>query len=249
MPVTFRQRSLALVLLVAAGTHLTACGVAEEAKKKMDELAAMHVGSFDDVTRTPVVDAADGRTFLLRGVARREVQWYDAWSAFFDLPGGHCADGEPFTLLRISPAVDQESLRADMSAHYPAGTVFEQQIRCADPFGGQRVLAADADPVAEMKAMRLELAGDGDFDRNRHLVSVATFNDRSPKYESVTRMIGGMVMSTQRRCRDAGVNVQRILVHSKPTPHPSERVFLNRSEALVGLDVVCGDGLPVDDES
>lgn len=248
MPATFRLRPLALVLLVAAGTSLTACGVAEEAKKTMDELANAHVGSFEDVTRTPLDGATDGRTFLLRAVAREEVQWQDAWAAFAGLPGGYCADGVPYALQRISPSADPESRMPDTSARYPAGTVFEHEVSCTDPFRGQRLLDPDTDVSVGSNEMWRELGeGVGSDDRGR-LVSFVTFNDRNPKYEAVTQSIGNMVLSTQRRCRDAGVEVRQILIHSKPTPHPSEGVFLNRSEALVGLYVACADGAPLDDE-
>jgi hypothetical protein len=40
--------------------------------------------------------------------------------------------------------------------------------------------------------------------------------------------------------------VQRIVLHSKPTPDPAQDVFLNSTEVFLGVDAVCADGLPAD---
>jgi hypothetical protein len=247
MPINAHLRRVTLILFVGACTSLTGCGVAEEAKKKMDDMVAAQGGSFEDVTRTPVEGAADGRTFLLRAKARKPAHWYQAWAAYEDLPGGYCTDGVPFMLLRESPAHDRGANEPGEYTWHPAGTVFEQVIRCTDPFAGQRIIAADADAIAEFRAVRSALAAGGDYDRNRHLVTSITFNDRQPKYAAASKAIGSMILGTQRRCREAGVTVQRILVHTQPTPEPSADVFMNSAQAIVGIDVACADGLPADD--
>lgn len=247
MPINAGLRRAALLFVAGACTSLAGCGVAEEARKRLDELATAHGGSFQNVTRRPVEGAMDNRTFLLRAEARKSAHRYQAWAAFHDLPGGYCADGVPFVVLRESPVHEPGANQPGEYTWHPAGTVFEQEIRCTDLFSGQRVVAEDADALAELKAIRAKLAAGAEFDSNRHLVTSITFNQRQSKYHAASQAIGGMILGSQHRCRDAGVTVQRILVRAKPAPDPSEDMFMSRSEGLVGADIVCADGLPPDD--
>ena len=246
MPLTHRARALAATAMALALANLAGCGVAEEAKKTMDSLDRAHADSFETATRTPVAGAPDGRTFLLQVKSKRKAHWYEAMSSMSHDLDVYCTDGVPFSVDRMSPAHNPLANKPGEYTWHPAGTVFEQEITCSDPFSDQRVIAADTDHMAALEDLKTELVGDSGYDRDRHLYTATPFNDRQRKYAAVTGTIGSMVMGVNRRCRDAGVEVRRILVHAKPTPDPSEDVFLNRSEAFVGIDAVCADGLAAD---
>lgn len=246
MPLPLPARSLVAAILTLALASLAGCGVAEEAKKTMDALDLEHTGSFETATRTPVADAPDGRTFLLRVKSLRKAHWYEAMSATSSDVGGYCADGVPFSSRRMTPAHDPLANKAGEYTWHPAGTVFEQEIVCSDPFDGQRVVTAGTDVMVALEALKGELVAGAEYDRNRHLYTSTPFNDRRQKYHAVTETIGSMVMGVNRRCRGGGVQVQRIVVHANPTPEPAEGVFLNRGDAFVGIDAVCTDGLPAD---
>ena len=246
MSMTPRAQSLRTACLLLAAACLAACGVAEEAKKKMDALGAGPEGSFETATRTKVEDAPNGRTYLLRVKSRRSAHWYEAMSAMSQDLDGYCADDVPFSPNRMSPELDTSANAPGEYTWHPAGTVFEQEIICSDPFAAQRAVAADADTIATVEALKTDLVAGLKYDRDRHLLTVVPFNDRNRKYPAVAEMIGSMVMGVSRRCRNAGVQVRQLLVYSKPTPDPSQGVFLNRSEAFVGIDAVCSDGAPAD---
>lgn len=244
MPLPQATHTLAAAALTLA---LAGCGVAEEAKKTMHELDRAHAGSFETATRTPVAGAPEGRTFLLRVKSKRKAHWYEAMSATSSDVGQYCADGVPYSERRLSPPHDPTANKPGEYTWHPAGTVFEQEITCSDPFAGQRVVPVGTDPRAALAALKAELVGAAQYDRNRHLYTFTSFNDRKPKYRAVSETIGSMVMGADRRCRGGGVQVQRLLVHANPTPDLAEGVFLNRGEAFVGIDATCADGLPADD--
>lgn len=246
MPLPHPARSLVAAILTLALASLAGCGVAEEAKKTMDSLDLEHTGSFETATRTPVADAPDGRTFLLRAKSRRKAHWYEAMSAISSDVGGYCADGVPFSSRRMSPTHDPLANKPGEYTWHPAGTVFEQEIVCSDPFDGQRVVPAGTDVMVALEALKGELVAGAEYDRNRHLYTTTPFNDRRQKYTAVTETIGSMVMGVNRQCRGGGVRVQRIVIHANPTPDPAEGVFLNRGDAFVGIDAVCTDGLSAD---
>jgi hypothetical protein len=249
MPLPHSARRVVAVAatLTLALASLAGCGVAEEAKKTMDALDLDHMGSFETATRTPVADATDGRTFLVRVKSRRKAHWYEAMSATSADLGSYCADGVPFSLLRMTPAHDPRANKPGEYTWHPAGTVFEQEISCSDPFEGQRVVPAGTGAMAALEALKGELVAGGQYDRNRHLYTRSPFNDRHLKYRAVTETIGSMVMGVNGRCRGGGVQVKRLLVHANPTPDPAEGVFLNGGDAFVGIDAICADGLPADD--
>lgn len=235
----------ALIAIVA----LSGCGVLEEARQAADKLAAEHAARFDTATRVQLDSDPEGRTFLLRVAARSEAHWYEAMAAMSRDLGTYCADGVPFSVRRMAPAHDPRANPPGEYTRHPGGTMFEQEIHCSDPFAGQRVVAADVDDTVALAALKAELVGESVYDSSRHLYATVGFNDRNPKYRAISETIGSMMMGTNRRCRDAGVHVQRLLVHAKPTPAASEGVFLNRAEAYVGIDAVCADALPADPRS
>lgn len=222
------------------------CHMPDEAREEVGSLLRAHSGSFDVATRTPVPGAADGRTFVLRATARRQAHWYEAMAAMSRDLGDYCADGVPFSLNRMSPAHDPRVNRPGEYTWHDAGTVFEQEITCSDPFAGQRVVAVETDAMKALQALRSELAADGRYDRDRHLATVTSFNDKRPKYQAVTETVGSMVMGVNRRCRNAGAVVQRILVHSNPTPETPEGFSGRNQQAFVGVDAVCADGQAAD---
>lgn len=239
------RAAFAAALALAIAT-LAGCGVADEARKKADEMMLSEGASFEKATRSQVRDAADGRTYLLRVEARRKAHWYEAMSAMSGDLGSYCPDGVPFSVRRMTPAHDPGATPPGEYTWYPAGTVFEQEVSCTDPFAGERRLAADADYPLSSAALKAELVGDSAYDRDRHLSTVVSFGGRRHKYPAVAEIIGGMVMGVNNRCRQAGVNVLRVLVHSEPSPAPGSMGPAMHANAFVGVDAVCADGLPAD---
>jgi hypothetical protein len=245
MPKHFAARTRAIALATAIA-GLAGCGAAEQAREKVGEAVSAGMGSFETATRSKIKDASDGRSYLLRVEARRKAHWYEAWAAMSRDLGSYCPDGVPFAVTRMTPEHNPAATPLGEYTWYPAGTVFEQAITCSNPFAAERMLAADVEPAQAMEMLKAELVGDDGFDPNRHMITMTTFNDRVPKYKAVAETVGGMVLGVNRRCRDAGATVQRIVLHSKPTPDPAQDVFLNSTEVFLGVDAVCADGLPAD---
>ncbi len=243
---TYAARTLGCTALALTLATLAGCGAAEEARKQLDAIAAARAGSFETATRTPAEDPDGGQRFVLSAVARREAHWYEAMSAMSRDLGSYCADGVPFSLHRMAPAHNPMANKPGEYTWHPAGTVFEQEITCSQPFAGQRMVAAETDDMAALAALKSELLAGGTYDRDRHMHTATSFNEKQTKYSAVTETIGSMVMGVSRRCRGGGVHIQNILVHSNPTPDPSQSPAWRNARAYVGVDAVCADGLAAD---
>lgn len=243
MSPSFRLKSIGATLAALAAVSIAGCGAGDHDSGMPNWWPG---GKFGTATREKVASDPEGLSFRIAVESKSKAHWYEAWSAMSRDNMPLCTDGVPFSIVKMTPTHDPRQMEPGSYLTYPAGTVFTQEIRCSTPFANERRLAADADHTASLAALKAELVGDSDYSQDRQLHASVSYNDRVPKYRAVTEMVGGMLLGVNRRCRDAGVRIQRIVIHSKPTPDPAEGVFLNRSEAFVGIDAVCADALPAD---
>lgn len=206
-----------------------------------DAALAYPASLFGETTREADPTDPEGRSFILRTTSKVEATWGQAMGAF-SAANAYCADGASFTIDLLTPA-DDELARDPAATKYPAGTVFEQRIRCLIPFPQERVVEPGMSDEEAFDRIKSELADGGAFDPDRHQVTRASFNDRNPKYSAIHKALGYMLANGDRSCRGAGVQFRKLIVDSRPTPQGEG---LNASDAFVGTEYACLDGLPPD---
>lgn len=196
---------------------------------------------FGETTREADPTDPEGRSFILRTTSKAEATWGQAMTAL-SMRSFYCADGASFTIDLMTPA-DDELARDPAAKKYPAGTLFEQRIRCLVPFPQERVVEPGMSDDEALDRIKSELADGGAFDPDRHQVTRARFNNRNPKYSAVHKALGYMLANGSRYCRGSGVQFSQVIVDSRPTPQGQG---LNASDAFVGTELACVDGLPPD---
>lgn len=206
-----------------------------------DAALAYPASLFGETTREADPTDPEGRSFTLRTTSKAEATWGEAMWAF-SATKSYCADGASFSIDLMTPA-DDEFAKDPAAKKYPAGTVFEQRIRCNVPFPQERMVEPGMSDDEAFERIKSELADGGDFDPDRHQVTRASFNDRNPKYSAIHKALGYMLANGDRSCRGAGVQFKKLIVDSRPTPQGEG---LNASDAFVGTEYACLDGLPPD---
>lgn len=187
-----------------------------------------------------------GMSFVLSVESTGQTHWYDAMGAMALIDGSSCPDGGPFSVSFHKPELDQTGETPGNYNTFPAGTVFEQGMKCREVFKDQTLLPFETTSEQGRRILWAALGMEGEFDNDRFAATEVSFNDKSPKYEAITGTLGGMMESAFVACGGSGVQVKRRLIYSRPSPAPEAKVFLNSSSAFVGLEFACLDGQPAD---
>jgi hypothetical protein len=127
-----------------------------------------------------------------------------------------------------------------MRTKHPAGTTFTRVIRCAAPPPYEFALEPGTTEEDAHDMVRAMLHVEQSQDANRYWVSSRTFNDRNRKYDSVAQSLGGQMAWRLRDC-PAGVTVNRIVLAAHPRPKEGDKLSLNSSYVVLGLDTTCVD--------
>lgn len=233
------------LLSLTMAVVLTGCDTSGNAAEPADRID--EAPQFGEVSRQADPTDPEGRSFILRVRSNAEANWFDA-TRVIARADQYCEGGADYTEQVRNPAFDPMKESPEAATIHPAGTTFEQRIRCKVEYPHEIRLATNVTPDQAMTRMARELSGTDRLDPLQFMAMAVTFNDSYPKYAAVNKALGRILTRGQQMCRWKGVAFPQTLLMSMPTPMsspgPEDRMFANGSRAYVGVEFSCLDGLP-----
>lgn len=224
----------AAAALLALGMTLGGCSEIEKEKH-----ALMHsVGAgFGDATREELSSDAKGTTVRMTVESRVPANWLAATGALSAKLAYHCRDGAGFSYVSQSPVGLDGGMEA-FELEHPAGTLFEQVIRCSPPPPYEFALPAGTLREDALEQVRGMLQGEGDWDYGRFMVQAVAFHDKNPKYPAIASVLGSLIGERMRQCPQ-GFIINRIVVAAHPRPEETGQPSLHASYAVIGMETAC----------